>query len=116
MRMRSGSRSVSAFARAMSGGVLEQKVGRTKFTAFLRNWFQQHRHEAVGTDTFERELAVYAGQDFSAFFQRRWQTFLAWAAPGLNECATGMTHAKKLPGSRSYLRSSTGQKRSRIGP
>jgi aminopeptidase N len=50
--------------------VLEQKVGRAKFTAFLRSWFQQHQHEAVGTDTFERELAAFAGQDFSAFFQQ----------------------------------------------
>jgi aminopeptidase N len=49
--------------------VLEQKVGRAKFTSFLASWFQKHKHEAVTTETFKRDLEAFTGKDFSAFFQ-----------------------------------------------
>jgi aminopeptidase N len=49
--------------------VLEQKVGRDKFTAFLKTWFTKHRHQAVDTQTFEQDLKAFTGKDFTAFFQ-----------------------------------------------
>jgi aminopeptidase N len=49
--------------------VLEQKVGRAKFTSFLASWFKNHKHQAVTTETFKSDLEAFTGKDFSAFFQ-----------------------------------------------
>jgi aminopeptidase N len=49
--------------------VLERKVGRARFTEFLRGWFQRHAYSVVRTEDFERELSEASGQDLRPFFQ-----------------------------------------------
>lgn len=48
--------------------MLEERVGRERFTAFLARWFTAHRFGHVTTADFEREASAAAGEDLSGFF------------------------------------------------
>ncbi len=48
--------------------VLEKKIGRDKFTAFLRGWFDRHAFKAVTTEDFKKELEGASGEDLETFF------------------------------------------------
>lgn len=48
--------------------MLERRVGRERFSAFLRTWFERHAFEAVTTAQFESELEASVGENLAQFF------------------------------------------------
>jgi aminopeptidase N len=49
--------------------MLERKIGRPQFTAFLKAWFDRFAFKAATTEDFERELSKSSTADLSQFFQ-----------------------------------------------
>ena len=48
--------------------MLERRVGRDRFTAFLHGWFERHAFEAISTEQFRTELEAATGEDLGALF------------------------------------------------
>lgn len=50
--------------------MLERRVGRDRFSAFLRAWFERHAFEAATTAEFRSELEASVGEDLGRFFEQ----------------------------------------------
>jgi aminopeptidase N len=48
--------------------VLEKRVGREAFTAFLKEWFRVHAFQTVSSEQFRDELEAATAKDFHPFF------------------------------------------------
>lgn len=49
--------------------MLEARVGRERFTSFMKEWFTTHAFSAATTDEFEKALEAKTKTDFSHFFR-----------------------------------------------